>query len=55
MTIIPSERDAIIYAVENAKEGALIVLSSDVVPDALDLVKELKEKEMSEKLVLNQS
>ena len=45
-TIIPSEREAIIYAVENAKKGSLIVLCSDVVPDALDLVTELKEKEL---------
>ncbi len=52
VTIIPSERDAIIYAVENAIEGSLIVLSSDVIPDALDLVKELKEKEMSGELFI---
>ncbi|TVZ25632.1 cyanophycin synthetase [Gillisia sp. Hel_I_86] len=45
ITIIPSERDAIIYAVSHARKGTLIVLCSDVVPDALDLVKELKEKE----------
>jgi cyanophycin synthetase len=44
-TIIPSEREAITYAVKHAKKGSLIILSSDVVPDALDLVKELKEKE----------
>ena len=53
VTVIPSERDAIIYAVENAVEGSLIVLSSDVIPEALDLVKELKEKELSGELVLN--
>lgn len=45
ITIIPSERDAIIHAITHARKGALIVLCSDVVPDALDLVKELKEKE----------
>ncbi|KAB8151975.1 cyanophycin synthetase [Kordia sp. TARA_039_SRF] len=44
-TVIPSEREAILHAVENAKEGSLIVLCSDVVPDALDLVKKLKEEE----------
>jgi len=44
-TIIPSEHDAIIYAVNNAKDGSLIVLCSDVVPDALELVKKLKEEE----------
>ncbi len=42
-TIIPSEREAIKYAVKNAKPDSLIVLSSDVIPDALDLVKKLKE------------
>ncbi|MBT8244121.1 MAG: cyanophycin synthetase [Winogradskyella sp.] len=41
--IIPSEREAIKHAVRNAVDGSLIVLSSDVVPDALDLVKQLKE------------
>ena len=45
VTVIPSEKEAIHYAVENAQEGALIVLCSDVVPDALELVKSLKEKE----------
>ncbi len=47
-TVIPSEREAILYAVKNAKKGSLIVLSSDVIPDALNLVKELKEKEANE-------
>jgi cyanophycin synthetase len=44
-TIIPSESEAIQYAVKNAVKGSLIILCSDVIPDALDLVKELKEKE----------
>ncbi|PTX63871.1 cyanophycin synthetase [Kordia periserrulae] len=44
-TVIPSEKQAILHAVENAKNGSLIVLCSDVVPDALDLVKKLKEEE----------
>ncbi|MFT5512802.1 MAG: cyanophycin synthetase [Bacteroidia bacterium] len=48
-TIIPSESEAIQFAVNNAEKGALIVLCSDVVPDALELVKRLKEEE-SEKL-----
>jgi cyanophycin synthetase len=48
ITVIPSEREAILHAVKNAKTGALIVLCSDVVPDALNLVKELKEKEANE-------
>ncbi|WP_027078911.1 cyanophycin synthetase [Maribacter antarcticus] len=45
ITVIPSEKEAIHYAVDNAIEGTLIVLCSDVVPDALDLVKDLKKKE----------
>lgn len=45
ITVIPSEKEAIHYAVDNAVDGTLIVLCSDVVPDALDLVKELKENE----------
>jgi cyanophycin synthetase len=42
-TIIPSEREAIKFAVKNAVKGSLIILCSDVVPDALELVKKLKE------------
>ncbi len=45
VTIIPSEKEAITYAVQNAKKNSLIVLCSDVVPDALELVKQLKEEE----------
>jgi cyanophycin synthetase len=45
ITIIPSEEEAIAHAVAHAEKGSLIVLCSDVVPDALNLVKELKEKE----------
>ena len=44
-TIIPSEKEAIEYAVKNAQKGALIVLCSDVIPDALEMVKKLKEEE----------
>ncbi len=44
-TIIPSEKEAITYAVKNAKKGSLIILCSDVIPDALDLVKKFKEQE----------
>ena len=43
--IIPSESDAISYAIKNAKKGSLIVICSDVVPDALKLVMDYKEKE----------
>ncbi len=48
ITVIPSEKEAIHHAVENAVEGSLIVLCSDVVPDALELVKGLKEKEQGQ-------
>ncbi|WP_430467330.1 cyanophycin synthetase [Winogradskyella ouciana] len=51
-TIIPSESEAIKYAVKNAVKGSLIILCSDVIPDALDLVKELKEKETKGELHL---
>ncbi|WP_026348617.1 cyanophycin synthetase [Eudoraea adriatica] len=49
-TIIPSEKEAIIHAVSNAEKGSLIVLCSDVVPDALDLVKQLKDQEANGEL-----
>lgn len=44
-TIIPSEKEAITYAVNNAKKGSLIICCSDVIPDALDLVMQFKEQE----------
>lgn len=44
-TIIPKESDAIKHAIKNAMDGSLITCFSDVVPDALDLVMEFKEKE----------
>ena len=45
-TIIPSEKEAILHAVKNAVKGSLIILCSDVIPDALELVQSLKEKEL---------
>ncbi|MDN3723313.1 cyanophycin synthetase [Aequorivita sp. SDUM287046] len=44
-TIIPSEKEAITHAVNNAKKGSLIICCSDVIPDALDLVMKFKEQE----------
>jgi cyanophycin synthetase len=44
-TVIPSEKEAITHAVNTAKKGALIILCSDVVPDALALVQKLKAQE----------
>ena len=43
--IIRSEKDAIIHAINNAEKDSLVIVSSDVVPDALNLVMKLKEKE----------
>jgi len=43
-----TEKEAITYAIENAKPGSLITMCSDVVPDALKLVQEFKEKEANE-------
>ena len=45
VTVIPSEKEAISYAITNAKSGALITMCSDVVPDALELVMKFKEEE----------
>ncbi|MGF1556285.1 cyanophycin synthetase [Paucihalobacter sp.] len=44
--VIRSEKEAILHAVKTAKKGSLIVLCSDVIPDALEMVTSLKEKEM---------
>ncbi|MBK7913368.1 MAG: cyanophycin synthetase [Saprospiraceae bacterium] len=43
--VIPKESEAIKYAIENVKEGSLIVVCSDVVPDALELVQRYLEEE----------
>ncbi len=51
-TIIPSEREAIIYAIKNAEKGSLIICCSDVIPDALDLVMQLKEQESKGEMFL---
>lgn len=45
VTIIPSEKEAITYAVNNAEKGSLIVLCSDVIPDALEQIRGLKDQE----------
>lgn len=49
-TVIPSEKEAIKHAVKNAVKGSLIILCSDVIPDALELVKKYKEKEANGEL-----
>jgi len=43
--VFNSEKEAISFAIENAKPGSLIVMCSDVVPDALKQVLDYKEKE----------
>lgn len=48
ITIIPKEEEAITHAITNAVPGSLIVICSDVVPDALKLVQSFKEKEANE-------
>ncbi|MFT5892066.1 MAG: cyanophycin synthetase [Dokdonia sp.] len=53
-TVIPSEKEAITFAVNNAKKGSLIVLCSDVIPDALDLVVKFKEQEAKGEVVFSQ-
>ncbi|CAG0909464.1 unnamed protein product, partial [Cyprideis torosa] len=35
VTVIPSESEAIDFAIKNAKKGSMVVICSDVVPDAL--------------------
>jgi cyanophycin synthetase len=51
ITVIPSEKAAIMHAVQNAKKGSLIIVCSDVIPDALQLVSDLKDQEMSGSVV----
>lgn len=53
-TIIPSEKEAITFAVKNAVKGSLIVLCSDVIPDALELVQKFKEQEARGELNFNE-
>ena len=43
--IIYNEKEAIMYAYNNVKPGSLITIMCDVVAEALDLIKGLKEKE----------
>ena len=50
-TIIPSEKEAITYAIKNAVKGSLIILCSDVIPDALELVQKFKSQEANGELI----
>lgn len=46
--VIQKEKDAIMYAYKNATPGSLVTIMCDVVPDALEFVKNLKEQEDAE-------
>ena len=48
VTVILNEKEAIMYAYNTAKPGSLITIMCDVVAEAIDLIKSLKEKEDSE-------
>lgn len=52
ITIIPAEREAIDYAIQNAEMDSFIVICSDVIPDALEQIMELKAKEETGQLHL---
>ncbi len=45
ITVIKKEEEAIRYAIGTAPKGSFVVLCSDVVPDALELVMRLKEQD----------
>jgi cyanophycin synthetase len=45
VTVIHKEREAIEYALNNAKKGSFIVITSDVIPDALEQVRQHKAEE----------
>lgn len=45
ITIKHQEREAIMYAYEHVKPGSLVTIMCDVIPDALDFIKNLKEEE----------
>jgi cyanophycin synthetase len=45
VTVIPSEKEAILHAYNNAKPGSLITLLADKVEASLELIKRLKEEE----------
>ena len=43
--VIRSEKEAVKYALDNAVDGSFITVCSDVIPDALEIVKSYKEEE----------
>ena len=48
ITIIYNEKEAITFAYETAKPGSLVTIMCDVVSEALDLIKNMKEQEDTE-------
>jgi cyanophycin synthetase len=48
LTVLHKEKDAIMHAYQNIKPGGIITIMCDVVPDALDFIKKLKEDEDKE-------
>jgi len=48
LTIIYNEKEAIMHAYNTAKPGSLVTIMCDVISEALDLIKTLKEKEDAE-------
>lgn len=47
VTVIPAEKDAIDFAINHAERDAFIVICSDVIPDALEQIMDLKAREES--------
>ncbi|MBA2249071.1 MAG: cyanophycin synthetase [Chitinophagaceae bacterium] len=45
ITILHKEKEAILYAYNNVKPGSIITIMCDVIPDALEFIKNLKEEE----------
>jgi cyanophycin synthetase len=50
ISIFAKEREAIEYAIRNAPPGAFVTICSDVVPDALEQIMQLKEEEENVKI-----
>ena len=45
ITILHKEKEAILHAYKNVKPGSIITIMCDVIPDALEFIKKLKEEE----------
>ena len=52
LSVIHKETEAIMYAYKNAKPGSIVTIMCDVVPDALDFIKKLKEDEDKEEIIM---